>query len=226
VITATAADQDHDEIPDHLDNCPLVANPAQADEDGDAVGDACDSHDAFACAPAPVAGCRQPLTTRGAKVTLRKSSAAAGDKVAWRWGHGPAVVAADLGDPTSSTTYALCVYDDNAHAPTLVVSRRIPAGGSCDGKLCWRATSSGFMYRNARGGGTGIKKVTLKTASAGKAKIIVTGGGAALAIPALPLLVDPTVRLQLTNSEGRCWGATYGTAVSANTPQKFVAKSD
>ncbi len=34
---------DGDEIPDVLDNCPLVANPGPADIDGDSVGDACDA---------------------------------------------------------------------------------------------------------------------------------------------------------------------------------------
>ena len=36
-------DTDGDGIPDHLDNCPRVANPDQRDGDGDEVGDACDA---------------------------------------------------------------------------------------------------------------------------------------------------------------------------------------
>jgi cysteine-rich repeat protein len=37
-----ATNSDRDEIPDPLDNCPLVDNPDQADFDGDLVGDECD----------------------------------------------------------------------------------------------------------------------------------------------------------------------------------------
>jgi len=36
-------DSDNDGIPDNVDNCPVVANPAQTDSDYDGAGDACDS---------------------------------------------------------------------------------------------------------------------------------------------------------------------------------------
>ncbi len=37
-----ASDEDSDGVPDETDNCPAVANPGQADNDGDGVGDACE----------------------------------------------------------------------------------------------------------------------------------------------------------------------------------------
>ena len=37
------ADRDRDGVPDVWDNCPAVANPGQADADGDGTGDACDA---------------------------------------------------------------------------------------------------------------------------------------------------------------------------------------
>jgi hypothetical protein len=41
IIREGTIDTDHDRTPDVCDNCPAIANPSQADCDGDAIGDAC-----------------------------------------------------------------------------------------------------------------------------------------------------------------------------------------
>ena len=43
VVTFEDGDSDNDGVSDDLDNCPNVANPDQADADGDGVGDACEA---------------------------------------------------------------------------------------------------------------------------------------------------------------------------------------
>jgi Thrombospondin type 3 repeat len=42
ITFTTAPDTDGDGIPDSLDNCPLVFNPSQLDNDSDGIGDCCD----------------------------------------------------------------------------------------------------------------------------------------------------------------------------------------
>lgn len=64
------ADADGDLVPDHSDNCPLIANPTQLDADADADGDACD------CAPAVVGVSASPSAIGS---TLRLS----GTTVTW-----------------------------------------------------------------------------------------------------------------------------------------------
>lgn len=69
---ATGGDFDGDGIPNGTDNCPEVANPSQADADGDAVGDACDS-----CAMANPGATPCPLAIS----TIRNPMAAGHPKV-------------------------------------------------------------------------------------------------------------------------------------------------
>ena len=47
------ADDDNDGLADTADNCPLAANPSQANVDGDALGDACDLTDDRVFPPPP-----------------------------------------------------------------------------------------------------------------------------------------------------------------------------
>jgi hypothetical protein len=84
----------------------------------------------------------------------------------------------------------------------------------CGGSFCWRPTGlRGFKYNDAAGTSDGITRIRLRAGN-GDAKILVKGKGAALQVPppADPnnlIYQDPSVTVQLRNSDGVCWEAVY-----------------
>jgi hypothetical protein len=124
------------------------------------------------------------------------------------------------------STYYLCVYDEVGGAPVLVRSISLPPGGVCNGFPCWRQKSYGFLYKAASGVRPGLRKVLLKAGADGRSKITITGKGAALALPPLPLTVDGHVQIQLSNSAGACWSATFPSPAHSNTASLFSATSE
>lgn len=218
LVVAASSDTDRDEVPDHLDNCPTVPNSDQRDANGNGIGEACEL-----CPPNPVEDCAAP-DAAGGRIRLADRGHDTSRRLAWRWAKGPAVSRASLGDPSTSTSYAFCVYDTVGGASQLVTSIRIPAGGRCGTRPCWRASSSGVRYVSPVRLGDGIHKLTLRAGAAGRGRITLTGRGAGLALPALPLAKDPAVRVQLRNAAGGCWDVRFRTA-RENTATKFQATS-
>ena len=100
--------------------------------------------------------------------------------------------------------------------------------GTCSGAPCWSANSKGFSYSDPDAAPTGIKRITLKSGIAGKAKIIVKGGGDALDTPPLPLAQDPQVVVQLKNTfhGGRCWESRFSGPPTKNDASQFKDRGD
>ena len=168
--------------------------------------------------PPPVVGC-QPAAPQGARITLVRGATPARNKLAWNWTGGP-TTAEDFGDPTSATSYALCVYDGSGVRLSLV----IPAGGTCGTRPCWKSTASGFRFGDAAAAG-GVHSATLVATAAGTGRIAVRGKGGSLPVPALPLTMP--VRVQLRRSgASTCWQADYTGAPLRNDPQQFRAREN
>jgi hypothetical protein len=126
-----------------------------------------------------------------------------------------------FGDPTATTSHALCIYDDG----TLAAEYGIEPGGTCaNGKPCWKPTGDkGFKYKNTPPGNVdGISLVLLKSGS-GNAKIVIKGKGADTDIPTLAQSSD--VRVQLVNDAGNCWGAVFDAPAVKNDGEKFKDKT-
>ena len=142
----------------------------------------------------------------------------------WKWGKGAATAKSEFGNPLANTDYRLCIYDgQNA----LLSHASAPAGGTCNAKSpkpCWRENASGFRYVDRDLTPDGVQQLTLKAGAAGKAKIMLKGRGASLKTPALPISHLP-VKVQLNNTNGACWDATYATTLK-NQAEQFKAKSN
>lgn len=184
-------------------------------------GDACDGAGTCAGSAAPAPACRAPVNAGGAKLLLKDAAADARDILKWTWKRGAATTPAALGDPTADTDYELCLYDSAGAQPRLAA--RLAAARTCGAKPCWTPAGSGLVYRD-RQQTAGVKLLRLAAGAAGKAKLTLRGGGAALDLPAPDTLVAP-VTIQLHNSQDECWGATFPVP-QKQTATQFKARSE
>jgi hypothetical protein len=173
------------------------------------------------CPPVPSSDCRPAASTR---LKLNKGSTSARDKLRWSWRNSIGTAYADFGDPTVGTSYALCLYDGSAAAQP-VLATEAPADSMCAVEECWEVYSANtvYLYVDGRHVVGGLALLKLKSPPGGT-NLQAKGGGARLALPALPL--TPPVRVQLHNSDTpTCWEATY-TSAKRNDAVLFKAEVD
>lgn len=174
------------------------------------------------CAPTPRGDCRTSIAAGASSLSLRDQSGETKDTLQWKWSRGSATAPADLGDPTTTTRYDLCLYDGAAN---LVASAAAPAGGICAERPCWTLKSSGFRYARKDMTPNGLTGIELRSGAAGKARIVLKGKGEPLTLPALPIASLP-LTVQLANGIGTCWSASFENDVRQNDAGAFKAKSD
>jgi hypothetical protein len=177
------------------------------------------------CATGPVAGCRRPIRSQVAPLKVKNVSPDLGDRLTWKWTHGAATSKADFGAPLADTTYQLCVYDA---AGNTIARASAPPGGTCNGRPCWKETTSQFAYksrdRQPNGKPRSSVRLKLRAGPAGKARIQLQGRGVHVGLAPLPATQPVTV--QLKNGEGGCWDAVYSTPAQKNDATQLRDKSD
>jgi ELWxxDGT repeat protein/cysteine-rich repeat protein len=172
------------------------------------------------CAPAPLAGCRLPTVPIPGSMTFKKAAGGLRSSIVWKWKKGAATTFADFGNPVTTDSYALCLYDESG-APQLLYEMKAPGGSA------WKIlgkTPTGASYRSI-GPPDGLTKVALKAGVAGKAKVQANGKGSYLPFLAGSGPVPLPLRVQMQAANGSCWETYYTTALK-NDGVAFKANSD
>ena len=147
-------------------------------------------------------------------------------RLVWNWKQGEATSVADLGTPSTSGGYVLCLYDEVGASPGLIAEWDAESAGVCDGVACWSQSASSVSFRDSKLEHGAIRRLSVSSGDAGRAKIKVRAQGPALAPPRLPLSLAPSARMQLHNLEtGVCWESVFTTA-ETNVDGAFEATGD
>ena len=212
-----------------------VLDEGEQCDDGNTVGgDGCTAlcqteNGAFACAPAPVAGC---LVAAKASLSISEKKTGNEKLKAKLGGFEGATGQGDLGDPLAGATrYHLCVYDEGgALAAELSVDR---AGQTCGPKQkpCWKDKGGkGWLYQDPATEASGTKKLVLGSGPIGKGKALWQAANKAkkgqAAMPtgiAAALAGADSATLQLVTSDAACFEA--GLTVKKADGVLFKAKA-
>ncbi len=186
---------------------------------------------AFGCIGEPAVGCGLPAIPAKSRLVMKNDSAVTRDRMVWLWTKGSATSLAAFGDPTTTTEYEMCLFDESGPVPMLAMRSVIPAAGVCKrGKPCWKAfKDKGFRFRDGQGVPDGITKLQLKEGESTKAKMLLKGSGAGegtiLPLPDFPLGLP--LRIQLRNDLSECWEAVFTEAgTTKNDGTRYHGKSE
>jgi cysteine-rich repeat protein len=189
---------------------------------GDGCSPTCLVEPGLGCTAEPQSGCRAPFVPHKASIQLYNKSVDTKDAIKWKWSKGNRTTLADLGSPTTTTSYQVCIYDQTG----LRFEITHPADGTCAGRPCWKPTGThGFSYKDKELTPDGGRSLKLREGAIGKAQIQFQGRGPALAMPNLNTLVHPLV-VQIQNSDGLCWEARYSGTPLKQTAEQFKAVAD
>lgn len=177
------------------------------------------------CPPTPDPGCS--ISPKSA-FSMVDSMDDTKDALSFSWGKAP--TGADVGDPTTNTDYALCLYVDG----NLVGDVNIPGVTSCNGVPCWSikgdpmAPPSKVTYKDKVGAPDGVRSVKIAAAAIEpKGKVSVKAKGIDLPDLGILPLGARTLTVHFRNSyNSACFGDSFGGAdVSKDDGTKFKAKA-
>jgi hypothetical protein len=196
-------------------SCTLDGN-LDCDDANSCTQDSCDPIDGCEYDGAPSTSCSGPVK---AVFKIKNKDIDGRDGVRFVWTGGPSLVG-DMGDPTQSTRYELCVYDNTG----VQMAMGVPPGAP------WETVGSpsspkGYKYKDTNASVDGVKLIKTKASNLDKAKVKFIGKGDALPDTAtLPLQFPVTA--QLYASDGMCWEAEFSAAnTQKNDDGGFTGKA-
>ena len=173
------------------------------------------------CPSEPAPGCFEAVGDGQSRLRITQGRRGhARDRL--RWGiRGLDSDVADFGDPTQSTDYQLCLYTERGGPPDLVTEPGARAGSS------WHSANRGFRFRARRSDrDDGLTRVRLRARNGARGVVAVEGRGRALDLPDLPVPDGTDIHVQLHNSDGECWGASFTGEPRRNTRRVYDAVGD
>src|SRR5262249_48302928 len=177
--------------------------------------DSCGPQDGCVYSGAPSNSC---ASSSKAIVKIKDSTTNTSDGVKFLWKGGPSLIP-DMGDPTQTTRYELCIYDSRGVQMAMGVAPG--AGWSTVGSP---SSPKGFKYKDAAAAQDGIKLIKTRASSLDKASVKVIGKGDALPDTADLPLQFPVIA-QVYASDGMCWEAQFDqTQIRKNSATGFSAK--
>jgi hypothetical protein len=132
----------------------------------------------------------------------------------------------DLGDPVTTTNYALCVYEDAGGSPTLALELGAPADS-----IKWVSKGpKGFRYVDKTASPDGIKRLRVRTSPPTLADIVIRARGPNIfkLQPRLPLAGGDNAQViaQLIRDDGpECWQSNYSDPPK-HTDEVYKDKND
>src|SRR5579862_6286432 len=194
--------------------------PITCDDSNPCTQDSCDTNTGCVFDTSPRVGCR---TAQKATLLIKENGIAAKNKLVWKWIKGQQTTFADFGNlgvPSGTTAYTLCVYQNTSATPAGVIGLMVP-----DSSTKWTVIGSnkGYKYKDPSGTDAGVTKMLLKAGATGKAKALMKAKGSNM--PAATLGLTTPVVAQLVNSENNICYTTQFNSTKKNTTAEFKAKA-
>src|SRR5262249_4902620 len=203
------------------------ADGGEACDDGNgAAGDGCDAQcqvepcyqcigSPSQCAPAILSCGGGAAASHGSTLKLRAGSSSRLPVLRWSTSTPDPVTIDMLGDPRILTSYHLCLFDRSDATPRLLARSSFLFGA------CWRASKTGFTYRERAGDER--RMIQVRVGKVGKASTRLRASF--LRALSLPLPVPLTLQLVTTNAG--CFDADFSpSGVVQNDVGGFRAVSD